>query len=99
MRWLVNRAPVGAVDAAPVYGRRTVGERAGDLDPSVLKPGDLPDKRREFAEILVLAENQSHIKLPTMRRVQGIKGEPHIDSLFFTSQKGMRAILLASRPS
>ena len=44
IRGLVDGAPVGAVDATPIGGGGAVRERAGDLDPSVLKGGNLPDE-------------------------------------------------------
>src|SRR5438309_1116303 len=40
---LVDRTPVGPVDAASIGGGRAVGEGASDLDPTVLKSGHVAD--------------------------------------------------------
>lgn len=60
---------------------------AGDLDPAILKPGDLANERGELTEILVLAENQSHIELHLMCGIKSVEGQTHIDSLFLAGQK------------
>jgi hypothetical protein len=67
------------------------GKALAILIQRILGPGELTDERSEFAEILVLAENQSHVELPLMRCVERIKGKPHVNSLFLAGKKRVRA--------
>ena len=83
----VDTTPVGPVDSTPVGGVRTVREGAGDLDPTVLKTGDQPDERCEFAEVLVLAENQYDVELIPMGSIERVERQPDVDAFLLAAEK------------
>lgn len=85
----IDPDPVGLVNAATVPRRRAEGERAGDLDPSVLLPRDGADLFCDFREVLVLAEDDRYVVLFSVRHADHVEGQPDVDPLLFARQKRM----------
>jgi hypothetical protein len=79
----VDANPVSPVDPLAIWSDRAHGESAGDFDPSVLAPRDVPNLPRHLRQVLVLAENHGDIVYVLPGQPDHIDGYADVDALLF----------------
>lgn len=72
----VNRNPVGLVDPAAIPACGADGKGAGDFQPAPLLPRNDPDLFGHLGQVLILAEDQSHIIFATVCHPDDVEGNP-----------------------
>lgn len=83
----VDRDPIGSVDSSTSTSGGARGECAGDLDPTILLPGDFPDLARDLGEVLILAEEHRYVVGALGGQSDDVDGNADVDSLLLADHE------------
>ncbi len=80
----VHPEPISLIDSSSCRSSRTNRECRHNLQPTVLRTGNLPDFFRYFSQVLVLAENHGDIKLVQACHSNHVQANSDVSAFFLS---------------